>query len=529
MNSPWLRELGYSGDSIYIYPWLRGQVVRLSVDRINEATLVPLAPLDYWESTYPGRKGGCDWRAAREAILRGAEAVGVYDPTRIRGRGVWRDTVHGYIANLGSRLITSRGAVDWDDTICGGIYVKGVTLPVNTNAAELLPLERDNITKIFGLLRTDQPIQQAMLMGWCLLAPLCGALQWRPHIHLTGAAGTGKSWLLANVITPLLGPWALHRTGATSEASLRNDLQTDALPCVLDEFEMSGSQGNQQRVESIYELIRQSSSETGASIAKGSAGGGQATHYKIRSMFCLASIKNAATRRSDTSRITPIELRRNSAEFVSLRRQVIETINPQHCDGLRVWALSNMPAIVAAVDTFREAAAVVCGDRRDGDQIGTLLAGAYCMEHGTGCTQADAEAYLYRFFARPKPTAAPVEITDADAIECRLLLLQTLIDVDVYRITIAECVAKILDHDFSTAYTQALERYGIICVDAGMFIARQHKQLLHVYRGTDYERGWYPYLMRLPGAMRRTMAIHGEQVAGVWIAHNKKLKQEETW
>ena len=31
-----------------------------------------------------------------------------------------------------------------------------------------------------------------LLAGWVALAPICGALDWRPHIWLTGGAGTGK-------------------------------------------------------------------------------------------------------------------------------------------------------------------------------------------------------------------------------------------------------------------------------------------------------------------------------------------------
>jgi nucleoid-associated protein YgaU len=32
-----------------------------------------------------------------------------------------------------------------------------------------------------------------LLAGWIALAPICGAMRWRPHLWLTAAAGAGKA------------------------------------------------------------------------------------------------------------------------------------------------------------------------------------------------------------------------------------------------------------------------------------------------------------------------------------------------
>ena len=75
-----------------------------------------------------------------------------------------------------------------------------------------------------------------LLAGWVALAPTCGCLDWRPHIWLTGGAGTGKS-LIHRFISPLLHDMGVPVSGNTTEAGLRQTLKSDALPVVFDEAE----------------------------------------------------------------------------------------------------------------------------------------------------------------------------------------------------------------------------------------------------------------------------------------------------
>ena len=67
------------------------------------------------------------------------------------------------------------------------------------------------------------PASAHFLLGWLVLAPVCGALNWRPHIWLTGGAGTGKTTILKLFIRPLLGGVVQSATGGTTEAGLRGD------------------------------------------------------------------------------------------------------------------------------------------------------------------------------------------------------------------------------------------------------------------------------------------------------------------
>ena len=66
-----------------------------------------------------------------------------------------------------------------------------------------------------------RPEGGVILAAWIALAPVSGALEWRPHLWMTGPAGTGKSWLMEHVCSKLLRGLSLYVQGATTEAGLR--------------------------------------------------------------------------------------------------------------------------------------------------------------------------------------------------------------------------------------------------------------------------------------------------------------------
>ncbi|MCY1532804.1 hypothetical protein D9M68_680930 [compost metagenome] len=150
-----------------------------------------------------------------------------------------------------------------------------------------------------------------LLAGWAFLAPICGALDWRPHIWISGEAGTGKSSLqkqyLLNVIDR---EWALYTMGDSTEAGIRQSLGMDARPVLVDEAE-TGSD-SKSRMQGVLTLIRQSSSEGGAQTRKGTVNG-RAIAYHVRSMFCMAAVAPNLTRATDTDRLTRLEMVKGEA------------------------------------------------------------------------------------------------------------------------------------------------------------------------------------------------------------------------
>src|SRR3546814_2609502 len=92
------------------------------------------------------------------------------------------------------------------------------------------PLSDEEASRIIDIccrLRWEKPYGGWLLAGWIAIAVICGALNWRPHVWLTGSSGSGKSWLLDNVIRPLIGAIAVYCQSNSTEAGIRQTLATE--------------------------------------------------------------------------------------------------------------------------------------------------------------------------------------------------------------------------------------------------------------------------------------------------------------
>ena len=193
--------LGFDGDAYYYQPHNTGQVMRLARSAHTATNLVALASLSYWETLYPSRTG-INWAAAASDLFERQAATGVYDPERVRGRGAWLDEGR-VIFHLGDRL-------NVDGRSCSVLqpppsrYFYEQARPLDGRGDHPLPDDiAFRIRCIAERFRWEMPASAHFLLGWLVLAPVCGALNWRPHIWLTGGAGTGKAQPhSARVLTP---------------------------------------------------------------------------------------------------------------------------------------------------------------------------------------------------------------------------------------------------------------------------------------------------------------------------------------
>ncbi|NDG76184.1 MAG: hypothetical protein EBX49_12875, partial [Synechococcaceae bacterium WB8_1B_136] len=261
--------------------------------------LVALAPLEYWESFYPSRTG-VNWPAAASDLHKSSAAMGIFAVERIRGRGAWWDEGRT-VLHLGDRLITPEGEHPITKPFRSRhIYQRLKRLEGPCGVEPLTVQEAGVIVGIANRFRWEVPASGTLLLGWVVLAPICGALRWRPHLWLTAGAGSGKSQILDRFVAPLLGDLSLVVVGATTEAGLRQTICCDAVPVVFDEAE-SNEKGDQQRMQAILSLARVASSESSAEMLKGSPSG-DVSRYRVRSMFLMSSIATALKQGADKSR-----------------------------------------------------------------------------------------------------------------------------------------------------------------------------------------------------------------------------------
>jgi putative DNA primase/helicase len=383
------RSLGFrkEGDSPR-YCFFAGSsktVVILSSASMSKQSMLNLAPLNWWETWYPAPKGSKNTfnvDAASEFLMSSCIERGIFSDARIRGRGSWIDDKRT-VLHSGDRLIVDGCEMPLNAIKSRYVYEQGEPLEFSVDH----PLETIISAKLVDMLKIiswTRNVNAHLLAGWCVIAPVCGALKWRPHIWITGPAGTGKSWILKEIIRVLLGETALAVQADTTAPGLRAYLGNDALPVVFDEAE-GEHQGAQDRIRSAIELMRAASSDDGGVIAKGSAGGGKASTTKIRSMFCFSSIVPQASQQADKRRITSLDLKKELSKdnreksFERLVNMHADLINDDFIRGLHARTIKLLPVIVKNSDVFNKAIAAVLGEKSYGDQLGPMLAGAYSL------------------------------------------------------------------------------------------------------------------------------------------------------
>lgn len=384
----YFRFLGYQkeGDGVTHCFYIRETktLAKLSSSRLGRiTTLIQLAPLDYWQERFSSKRGGkVNVEHAVNWLLRSSHTIGVFNNNMVRGRGAWMDKGR-IVLHSGTHLIVDGKEVALGQLSTRYVYEAGENLGFK-NVKPLTTPEANRLMEIAECLNLDRDVSKYLMMGWCIVAPVCGALFWRSHIWITGPAGSGKSWIFQKLIRPLLGKTALAVQGETSEPGLRQLLRQDALPVVFDEAE-GEDERSFQRMQSVLNLMRSASSEDGGVMAKGSAGG-TATVSIIRSCFAFASIGISATQQSDKTRLTVIGLSAPdpredgvAERWEKLQKLTKELITPEFVERLQARTFKLLPIILQNSKTFAAAAASVLGQQRLGDQVGTVIAGVYSL------------------------------------------------------------------------------------------------------------------------------------------------------
>jgi putative DNA primase/helicase len=504
--------LGFDNDAFYYQPHSTGQVTRLSRSAHTGTNLCAIAPLRYWETLYPS-KMGVNWTAAASSLFEKQSQAGIYSPDRIRGRGAWWDQKQS-VLHLGDRLVVDGINRSVSDGIPSSryLYQRLGSLRGPANAKPLTDAESYVLAELAERFHWEVPASGLLIAGWVALAPICGALDWRPHIWLTAGAGSGKSAVLDRYISPLLGDLSLLVAGNTSEAGLRQTLRADALPVVFDEAE-SNERLDQQRMQSVLSLARVASTESRAQTIKGTAEG-DAQRYTIRSMFLMSSIATALKQGADKSRFAQLTLRNPNempkAERIKhwedLERDLDKYITEHIGQRLQARTISLIPVIRQSIKIFSRAASEAFDSQRLGDQYGTLLAGAWSLQSKEVVTRDQAWALIEQ--NNWEPYSQATEIPDEQRCLQHILQHQIRVEADktVTR-SINELVdaaaLRIVDSDITSAIAQAvLGRNGIKSDDGCVVISNTSKHIAAILSDTAWSNCWPTVLSRLPGAIK---------------------------
>ncbi len=509
--------LGFDGDGYYYQPRSTGQVVRLASSSHGGMNLCRLAPIAYWETLFPS-KTGVNWTAAASDLFTQQAAVGIFDLECLRGRGAWADEGQS-VLHLGDRLVVDGRSQPITQPFRSRFhYQRGAAIHGPGDATPMSDQEAFVVLSIAERFHWEIPASSLLLAGWVALAPISGALSWRPHLWLTAAAGSGKSTLLERFVGVLLGDFALPVVGNTTEAFIRQALRSDALPVVIDEAE-SNEKADQQRIQQILALARYASSETRASIGKGSAAG-EVQRFRVRSMFLLSSVSTALRQGADRRRFSQLTLRTpdhlqppaRQHHWDELDRDLEEQITAETGRRLIARTVVLIPMIRQAVRVFSRVAAAHFGSQHQGDQYGTLLAGAWALQSSEVPTAAQAQALI----AGSDWSTFQQSIGLPDERRCLNRILQYELRVEtedrIHTRNVGELVETVvtpggLDPVSARHAEDILSRHGMRIQEGHLLVSNTAEAIARILDGTPWASSWSTILSRLPGAQPTTNSV----------------------
>jgi putative DNA primase/helicase len=271
------------------------------------------------------------------------------------------------------------------------------------------------------------------------------------------------------------------------------------------------------RVQSILALARFASSETRATIGKGSASGYDVQRYRIRSMFLLSSISTALNLGADKRRFAQLTMRRSTELSEADAREHWETldqdldriITPEIGARLIARTIGLIPVIRQSIKIFVRVAGAYFNSPAMGDQYGTLLAGAWHLQSSVAVTAAEALAWIESsdWSSYQDSREVPDEQRCLQALLAHQLRVET--PDRILTRTIAELVDLVrspstnpMEPVSSSAAADLLSRHGMR-VDEGQFVVSVSAAPIRVIlRETPWADSWATVLMRLPGVQR---------------------------
>jgi hypothetical protein len=478
--------LGRSGDEFYFRCQQTNELVHRTAKQLcGLADLLSLASHAFWLRAFPrfdptGKITGVSAVEACDGLIQACTWAGNIDVSRIRGFGVWEEEGR-LVANTGGQLVESARYI--------------YSYPPGRINLSTDPVPMDAVTELLGLPNWAEPLSGQLLHGWAFTSPICGALSWRPHVAITGAAGSGKSTVLRGV-GYLLSPIAVVLEGISTEAGIRQNIGYDARPCILDELDAENS-GDLYRIFRILKLIRSSSSATG-SVARGSPGG-TPLNFSTQATFLIGAINIRRLGAADTTRIVRLEMRppenaRESRQKVLDLLDRLRRIGPAFCQrsiDLAAHTIASIPILHRAMPAIQE---------RHADNMATLMAGYWVAVHGRSITAAEAEKLVDEFSRVIEGQAE--DGGENDTLNCLNWLLAFEFRAEEITLVLGDSLSGLLYADEpNEVLAEQLRKFGIKLEGDGFLVATSHRGLELVFRGTRWEGGlWASALERWPNA-----------------------------
>lgn len=371
-----IRPLGHMRGEYYFFPRVGGQILSFSATALGRPqNLYQLAPRGFWEAAYaPETSMGKIADYASADLIAECQRKGIFSLEDARGVGVWRDRGGKLLVNCGD-VIVGEGVSCHPSEFDGDYVYEAGQRVIDMNAAPLDSKEAARFRDICKSLTWKKGQSGDLIAGWCVVAAIGGALDWRPHVFVTGRKGSGKSTAMDKIIMGALHGIGIKRDGGTTEAGIRKAIGASSRPFIMDEAEAESGSSRDQ-MQKIFEYFRKASSGGVIENAYES--------YVARSAACFGGINPRIEQGADADRWSLLELVPNDApdrddHYKRLLQDIREVITHDFPDRLLVRTVANLDVLLHNVGVFVDVFSKRLGSKRAGDQIGTLVAGSHSL------------------------------------------------------------------------------------------------------------------------------------------------------
>lgn len=482
----------------------------------NVGYLMDLAPTDTREDARGGKRRGGDKQefhspTVLQKLISGCTRRGFFDPeSQVRGRGVWpvndlRDPSDVFrdrsqlIYHAGRRLelITYGSEGVTVRQVPAGEKIGAFVYPAEQDDDELsaVPAGGDDVAFLQEYIADNWPWRDGadlsawLIVGWYAIALMPAAVPMRPTVWLQGPSGCGKSTIV-HLLRRLL-QYQVHKYDNATAATLRNDFLRNrgSWPVMINE---ANAKEGSQTIENLIEMARGS-----YQVGEGETGRGGTDGYKlnINSAWLFAMVQPPVVDEQDANRIATLRLNK-----LHLSRAELEAFGDEaHEIGARLGPLlrrrmlehwRHLPRAIAA---FRGVLLDAGHTPRTSATIGTLLAAAYVLRHGSRAPDIEGDIRPWTDQLRADQLAERSDLKTNDAA-----CLQRMLSASIpawkagERLIVAECIDKVLD-DQDQAYNRQLARSGIAIVTRKgrkyLAVANNLAGVLDVFKGTPWPNG----------------------------------------
>lgn len=562
-----VRPLGVNGSEYYFLDAIDQLVVK-HADKLGQNGIDDLfkhSQAQRWADANFPRTGdggvltGIDRDLLKRALIARCGDLsihGVFDPSgRVRGDGGWRDELGRLVFHCGDVVLVADSKGELHERRPGIhdhlIYPKGSRQLRPADASDAIGGERGAGNELLQLLNlwnwkrgsADKPLDALLMLGWATLAPVGGALRWRPATWLTGDMATGKSTLQELVYGTQGGRAGIIKAANATGAGIWQALNFRSLPVALDEVE-AGT--NNEKREQLVELMRISAS---GDVLRRGGSDHRAVEFNVFAPFLFSSINVLPLPPQDISRLALLELNElprgatrpkldpvRLARIGSVLRRRVINAWPQWEEHLAPWwdaigkefaartadtfgfllamahlALCDEPA---HADTVEETVAPLIPSLREWQSIAGKDHELMLSHLGTWQLEPydRGEKWTVRqlvHWSSTRAKAASALATDGPD---------------------AERFGKHLDR---TKAGRGLRQHGMAVVsikDGGgecLAIAFRHAALARIFRGTKWQDGvWRQSAARAPGARSHRVRIEGGAEGAVLVPLDSVLGEE---